>query len=53
MLYYVATRTRRQLLTYSICDTLEEASKAIKRYSHVWRIHIYSKDNLGNIKLVK
>lgn len=53
MKYHVATRTRTQLFSYSVCDTLDEAKEALKRYAHVWRIRIYQQDEQGNITLVK
>lgn len=53
MSYQIATRTRTRLLTYAVCDSIEQAKKELVRYSHVWRIHIYQIDNQGNVSLVK
>jgi hypothetical protein len=53
MSYFIATRTRRQLLTYAVCDTLDEAKQQLQRYSHIWRVHIYESDNLGYTNIVK
>lgn len=53
MSYQIATRTRTRLLTYAVCDNIEQAREQLIRYSHVWRVHIYQIDDKGNVSLVK
>jgi len=49
MKYHIATRTRRQMFSYSVCDNLEDAKVALKRYGHVWRVGVYQQDEQGYI----
>lgn len=51
--YYVATRTRKQTFVYSVCDTLDEAKRALSdRYSDVFRIGIYEYNIYGELRKV-
>lgn len=53
MKYHIATRTRNKLLSYALCNTLEEAKEQIGRYKHIWRVGIYQQDKLGYLKKIK
>lgn len=35
MKYYIATRTRKQMFAYSVCETLEQATEAIQEDDNI------------------